>query len=638
MFRPTDPQVSLFESQFLVPPAKRARLEQSWAHAFQAHVLPLIDEEVFRSAFHADNGRPNKSIRLLVGVHLLKEWDDLTDAQVLDNLEFNLQWHYALGVEPGTAHVCQKTLHNFRCLLMDNDRAQQLFDSITRGLVQVDGLGVGRQRVDSTHVVSNIALLTRLGLFVETIEAFFRQLRRSCPEKLEGVGAKYRERYLEREGYFADAKRGQVRRRLEAVAADLYQLVRQFEGDGAVEELAAYGCLVRLFEEQCEVITPEAEVAVEPDGAIPVRVAGAGAEPVGEASAPTGPTAPERVADVPAAPSAAAVAAGAPEEPEQPPAPPPVPGPDGPVHVQLKAPKEISSQSLQSPHDPDATYGRKGKGYEVQVAETCEADNPYQVITAVEVTGAHESDQQATVRVVEQLIERGLSPSELVADTGYGSGDNLVACAERGVVLRAPVQDPDAPRKAEPLEHPVEQVRVEGTEGPDEEAEELSESGPLGLEDFDYNETFDEVMSCPLGHRPTQQHRDASGKTTWAVFSAQTCASCPAAGRCPTQPRKSGERTLRSRRAAAATAHRQREQQTKAFKEAYKIRSGVESTNAELKGRHGAGDLRIRGRSRVTLALQLKALALNTKRAVQHHVRRLCGALEPEPALEAATG
>jgi hypothetical protein len=108
MFRTTDPQTSLLECQFLLPEAKRKRLENSWAEPFRLRILPLIDEEVFRDAFCEDNGRPNKSIRLLVGLHLLKENDDLTDAMVLDQLEFNLQWHYALAVESGTAHICQR--------------------------------------------------------------------------------------------------------------------------------------------------------------------------------------------------------------------------------------------------------------------------------------------------------------------------------------------------------------------------------------------------------------------------------------------------------------------------------------------------------------------------------------------------
>jgi hypothetical protein len=118
MFKPTSDQRSLLECEFLVPPAKAARLRKSWAEPFRERVLPLIDEEAFRDCFDERTGRPNKSIRQLVGLHLLQHWHDLTDEQVLDQLEYNLQWHHALNVETGDAHVCQKTLHNFRVKLL----------------------------------------------------------------------------------------------------------------------------------------------------------------------------------------------------------------------------------------------------------------------------------------------------------------------------------------------------------------------------------------------------------------------------------------------------------------------------------------------------------------------------------------
>jgi len=47
MFRPTDPQTSLLECHFLIPPEKRARLERSWAHVFRHRVLDIIAEEPF---------------------------------------------------------------------------------------------------------------------------------------------------------------------------------------------------------------------------------------------------------------------------------------------------------------------------------------------------------------------------------------------------------------------------------------------------------------------------------------------------------------------------------------------------------------------------------------------------------------
>jgi hypothetical protein len=84
-----------------------------------------------------------------------------------------------------------------------------------------------------------------------------------------------------------------------------------------------------------------------------------------------------------------------------------------------------------------------------------------------------------------------------------------------------------------------------------------------------------------------------------------------------------GDRQLRRSPESIATEVRQAEQRTAAFKERYRKRSGIESTNHESKERHGLGDLRIRGRPRVELAATLKHFALNVKRAVQYHVSLL---------------
>jgi len=254
MFVPTDRQKSLLECQFLLPKEKASRLRKSWAAPFRERVLPLIDEEAFRDAFSSTTGRPNKSIRQLVSLHLLKEWNDLTDEQVIDNLEYNLQWHYALGIESDTAHICQKTLHNFRKLLMNSRLAQQVFEDVTLGLAKMDGLGLGRQRLDSTHVISNIAVLTRLGLFVETVTVFLMELRKMAPGSYASLDAGYGRRYVERDGYFSDAKREQARRRLPVVARDVHALVTNFVDNAVVSSLPSFGLLKRLFDEQCEVI------------------------------------------------------------------------------------------------------------------------------------------------------------------------------------------------------------------------------------------------------------------------------------------------------------------------------------------------------------------------------------------------
>jgi hypothetical protein len=640
MFRPTDKQGSLLECQFLLSPEKRQRLEKSWAQVFRTLILPLIDEEMFRDAFHEDNGRPNKSIELLVGLHLLKEWDDLTDEQVINGLEFNLQWHYALAVESADVHVCQKTLHNFRVKFMENDRAQEMFESLTRGLAEADGLELGRQRLDSTHVISNIAILTRLGLFVETVVFFLKALKRECPEKLEALESGYRRRYLEREGYFADAKRSQARRRLPVVAKDIHELLLTFAEDKVVRSLESYKLLERLFEEQCELTnSQESEVSANQPVFVPCVVvepnedeegsavtqtgeakgkssegqSGTGTQPgssEGQSSTGAQPGSSEGQSSTGAQPGSSEGQSSTGTQPES--------------SIRLKDGKEISSASLQSPYDSDATYGHKGKGYEVQVSETCVEDNPYQLITGVSVNGAHESDQYATVAMAQQLQQSRMTPKELWADTAYGSGQNTVDCAEMGIDLQAPVQDPSAPKAADLWKNPasalVSDTRAETKTGIEVQSQ---PSGPLGLSAFLYTDTFDEVVDCPNGKTPYEQHLDKTKKRLWAIFSAEDCESCPYADRCPTKKKRSGDRFLRTTRAKAATAHQQSFQRTGIFKDRYKIRSGIESTNAELKGRHGARDLRIRGKKRVSLAMMLKCMALNAKRAAQYHIDSL---------------
>jgi len=568
MFVPTDRQRSLLECQFLLPPEKVSRLEKSWAAPFRKRVLPLIDEEVFRDAFSSTTGRPNKSIRLLAALHLLKEWNDLTDEQVIDHLEYNLQWHYALGIESDTAHVCQKTLHNFRVLLMDNERAQQVFEDVTLGLAKMDGLGLGRQRLDSTHVISNIAVLTRLGLFVETVTNFLKELRKLAPDTYSSLDAGYGRRYLDREGYFSDAKREQARRRLPVVARDVDGLVVAFENDEVVSSLPAFGLLRRLFEEQCEVVTAsdDDETGTAEDGS--------------------------------------------PQSHKN--------------RVKLRDPKSISSGSLQSPHDPDVTFGHKGKGYEVQVSETCDEENPYQLITGTAVNGANESDQNAVQPMLDQLEESGMAPDEMLADTGYGSGTNIVESAERGVNLHAPVQDPNASKPADHFQRPVsDKAQAELTPstfvGPVKPKPKNNSSKLLELAWFSFDETCAIVFSCPAGHPAVDQHISPNNQLI-ARFPVKLCSDCPLASLCPTRLLTCGDRQLRRSRPAIATGVRQAEQRSSSFKDDYKIRSGIESTNQELKGRHGLGDLRIRGKPRMELVVWLKSLALNVKRATQWHV------------------
>ncbi|MBU2573027.1 MAG: hypothetical protein KKH28_02985 [Elusimicrobia bacterium] len=139
------------------------------------------------------------------------------------------------------------------------------------------------------------------------------------------------------ESRYHDARKEEGRRRLSVAARDLYRLVERFKGNAAVEKLNEYGLMKRLLSEQCGISDrPEPPAKDDDDGGEP------------------------------------------------------------PVPIKLKAPKEVESASLQTPHDEDVTYsGHKGKGYEVQIAESCVESNPVELITEAQVTPSSGSAKKA---------------------------------------------------------------------------------------------------------------------------------------------------------------------------------------------------------------------------------------------------
>lgn len=538
MFRKRSPQSSMFEWKNLVPRKTVERLEKSWAEPFRTRGLPLIDEESFAPLYCEDNGRPNQPVEVVFGTLILKEMFNLTDAEALEQLEFNLLWHHALCLSSEDAHLCQKTLHNFRARLMADDKGRLAFTETTDRIIAALGLKVQRQRLDSTHIVSNIATLTRLGLFCETIRVFLEALGREHPLLSKRVSEKLRRRYFHESGdrtRYEDARSKASPRRLDVCARDLYRLHSQFRGTGAAD-LDEYALLDRLLEEQCETVERKAVPIDEDD------------DDSGEGGAP----------------------------------------------VAVKEPKEVKSSSLQTPHDPDVTYsGHKGKGYEVQVTETCDEENVVEMITHVEVTDSCESDADATLPMVEVLEERGQQPEELVADTAYGSGANGVEAECMGTELVSPVG------------------------GKSMEMEDLTaEDRTLTGADFTISASHERPTVCPSGQESIRETEQADSPNRIEItFARDKCETCPMYKRCPARAAEDGY-VLSVDLVAYNLERRRRAEASGEFAARYAIRAGIEATNSELKRKHGLGKLRVRGRPRVELSVHLKALSCNFKRMV----------------------
>jgi len=93
--------LNLFANSFSLLNASALKVyqdENHWHNQFRVQVVERIDEELFRPLFCQDNGAPNASIRVLVGMMILKETCNWSDAQLFENCRFNSLVRAALGI------------------------------------------------------------------------------------------------------------------------------------------------------------------------------------------------------------------------------------------------------------------------------------------------------------------------------------------------------------------------------------------------------------------------------------------------------------------------------------------------------------------------------------------------------------
>jgi hypothetical protein len=525
MYKRTSPQQKLFGVETQLSPSLRSRLESSWARLFRSEVLPiLLKNEDQYALLYGKTGRPNFSVARLLGLCLLQELSNLSDQQALDAFSFDMRWRYALDVGEEEDYLSRRSLVEFRRRLALRDPEMKLvrnvFDNVRNSAMNKLGLSAGNQRLDSTHIISNIRVRGRVALFTNTLDLFLKSLDEGQLSRVPEAIQKWHS--SESEGWFGLGPAEQ-KIKLEELAQYLYELIALFEDLASSEP---YQLLTRLFSEQCEFTSSDQESS----------------------------------------------------------------------RVQVK--KKSEGATLQSPYDPDASCGHKGPGYSLHVAETCNNAGKTEIITDYEVHGAARSDIGKALSVIERLDAAGCKPETLFADGGYPSVPSAAKVIEQGIEFISPVN----------------RSRL----GDDVAGRDRFVFDARGF-----------VTQCPMGHSPID-HRELSAHNTTrrslhAIFDGDICRSCTMLDQCPVRAPNHRVKGCQARdtvgefRLEITAELRLRDQmyslqQTREWKDRYKIRAGIEATNSELKRSHGIGRLRVRRIAKVCFAVACKLTACNIKR------------------------
>ena len=234
----------------------RKRLLDGWAGVFRHVILELMPVETISGHFDPAMGRPTKELYSMAGLLLIKEFMDWTKDEALDAYSFRMDIHYALNLEPVTHDISMRTLERYINLFEDDDLAKSVMLEITVTLVGLLELNIDKQRLDSTHIFSDMASFGRTRLMGVAIKRFLTQLKRHDPKAYELLDEQLRKRYAPGVNQlFADTKKDSESRRLlrQQVAEDMYLLIRRFADTAEHAGRGTYKAMERIFYEQCEV-------------------------------------------------------------------------------------------------------------------------------------------------------------------------------------------------------------------------------------------------------------------------------------------------------------------------------------------------------------------------------------------------
>jgi hypothetical protein len=205
--------------------------------------------------FSESEGRPTKELYSMAGLVFIMHFHNWTIEQAVEEYMFNLGVQYALNLEPGGQSLSSRTLDRYLAIFRECDIAGKVFQEVTQALVEALEKDVSRQRLDSTHVFSNMARFGRTQLMGVMVKRFLTQVHRHDVPAYEALPEELRARYEPAANrLFGDTVNDIELRKLirQQVAEDMLMLIQRFE-DTDHADRSTFQQLVRVFNEQCTV-------------------------------------------------------------------------------------------------------------------------------------------------------------------------------------------------------------------------------------------------------------------------------------------------------------------------------------------------------------------------------------------------
>lgn len=519
-------QQSFLTSREWMNSAVLARLMKSWASVFYNIVFSRIDEKIFSILYCQDNGRPNFPVNILLSLEYIKHLFDYSDAELVEQFYYNYQIAYALGIN----NVGEINLAPGTLYEFRKRIYQYATDH------PEDGDLIFKQ-------------------FIELTKVFAKESDVSVNE--QRMDSTMISANIKNAGRLALAF-DILEQTLKALPEELLtESQKEFLGDGYRNKLL-YKCKGNQIAGKLQEIIDTCIAVLDAVSNMPeildlnvIKVLKRFIDEQTDLNKDTG----RRI---------------------------------------VKANKSIKANSLQSAYDEDATYRKKGKkegkGYVVNITETCNENNGVQYVTDYDVAPNIASDVEfAKDRI--PVIKINFEIKDAYVDGGYYGKDVEEVANKNNVTMHY--------------------TDMTGKKTDDES---------IPVNKFELNDD-NTVRACPAGNDPQRTSYNCEKDLINAHFLKEVCDNCEFKDKCCVKEQVKMYKF--STTVEEVETQNKREEIKESIKENSSKRAAIEGTNSELKRAHGLDDVKVKGIIKVAITTGMKITACNFKRFAKNAIENL---------------
>ncbi len=249
----------------------RKLIENGWPSLFRDGILELMPVEEFSKDMSDESGRPSVELYAVMGLLLIRDFMGWTVPEAHEAIIFRADVQYALNIEPGF-DITQRTIERHLARMQQDETiCEEIFTRVTDALLQSMEVKIKKQRLDSTHILSDMSNIGRARMIGLALKRFFNKVEKHDASLLCRFSEELLKRYRKQcdTQVFGDLRSTEKRQlALQQAAEDLHEVLTELTDVEPVCKWESFKQLRLIFSQQCELREEFIEVRKKTGGGV----------------------------------------------------------------------------------------------------------------------------------------------------------------------------------------------------------------------------------------------------------------------------------------------------------------------------------------------------------------------------------